>query len=196
MCLRRLCRRRWFAWPQALSTVHLDLVSSALAIILYCILIVALATGLLLLIDRIRKAMARRRRPPEMLAAERREFEERLLQPDWSFYQHHLQRPVPAALRELYADRTLVLSSFQYDDKHYLSTFEPLSEEGLVEAQEWLNCDVVPFANCDGDLIYLRPGKSEPDAVFITYHDGGETEKLAPDPATFLQRARLASQNA
>jgi hypothetical protein len=171
-------------------------VSPVIAIIIGCGLVVALAVGLLLCIDRIRRAIWQRRNPPELLAAERREFEERLLQPDWPFYERHLQRPVPRALRELYADRSLVLSSFQYDEVHYLSTFEPLSEEGLVEAQAWLRCDIVPFANSDGDLIYLRPGASESDTVFITYHDGGDTEQLAPDPSSFLQRARLAIRNA
>jgi hypothetical protein len=171
-------------------------VSSIIAIAIFCVLLVALALGVLLLIDRLRQAIWRRRNPPEKLAAERRAFEERLLQPDWSFYERHLQRPVPAALRQLYADHRLVVSSFQYDDLHYISTFEPLDESALVDSREWLGFDVVPFANSDGDSIYLRPGATERDTVFITYHNGSDTEEFAPDLSTFLERARNAIRSA
>ena len=60
---------------------------------------------ILLLKDRISDALRRRRNPPEKLAAEIRT---RLLQTDWTFYERHLQRPAPAALRELYSDMALI----------------------------------------------------------------------------------------
>lgn len=171
-------------------------VSSVIAIIIYCVLLVTVATGVLLLIDRLRQAIWSHRNPPTKLAEARHAFEERLLRPDWLFYERHLQRPVPAALRDLYADHSLIVSSFQYDDLHYLSSFEPLDEPALVDSRRWLGFDAVPFANSDGDSIYLRPGATEPDTVFITYHDGSETEELAPDVSTFFERARNANRSA
>jgi hypothetical protein len=171
-------------------------VSSIIAIVIFCVFLVALALGVLLLIDRLPQAIWQRRNPPEKVAAARRAFEERLLQPDWSFYERHLQRPVPAALRELYADRSLIISSFQYDDLYYISSFEPLDERALVDNREWVGFDVVPFANSDGDSIYLLPGANEADTVFITCHDGGDTEEFAPDVSTFLERARKANRSA
>lgn len=49
----------------------------------------------------LRDYLWRRRHPPEQEAAERKALEERLLSPDWAFYERHLQRLAPAALREL-----------------------------------------------------------------------------------------------
>jgi hypothetical protein len=157
--------------------------------VLYIIILVALAFGFCWLNDRFTATLWRWRNPPEKLAADRRAFEDRLLHPDWDFYERHLQRPAPAALRELFADHKLLLThGCQYDDAHYFSTFEPLDEPALVDASKWIGCDFVPLANSDGDSIYLRPGPSESDAVFITYHDGNDTEELAPDVGTLLRR--------
>lgn len=111
--------------------------SSVIAIVIYCVLLVALAVAVLLVIGRVRQALWRWRNPPEKLAAARRAFEERLLQPDWSFYERHLQRPAPSGLRELFADHHLVLADgCEYDELHYISTFEPLDERALVDARE------------------------------------------------------------
>jgi hypothetical protein len=52
----------------------------------------------------------KRKNPPEKLAAEFKALEKRLLTPDWAFYEAHLQRPAPAALRDLFADHPLVTS--------------------------------------------------------------------------------------
>ena len=159
--------------------------------------LVILAVGFCWLNDRFTSAMWRRRNPPEKLAADRRAYEARIASPDWAFYERHLQRSIPASLRELYSDRRLVLSNgTDYDESHYISTFEPLDEAALVDTHDIFEFDVVPFANSDGDIIYLRPGPTETDAVFITYHDGGDTEQLAPDVSTFLQRLRETNRNA
>ena len=125
--------------------------------------------------------------------AERIAYEARILRPDWPFYERHLGRPIPSALRELYRDRKLILSGgFQYDETHYISTFEPLDAAALLETRDFVGFDILPFANSDGDMIYLRPGPNEPAAVLITYHDGGDTEELASDVSTFLRRSRGA----
>lgn len=143
---------------------------------------------LLVLRDRVSEAIWRFRNPPEKLAADRRICEARIASPDWAFYERHLERPVPAALRCLYSDHQRVLEvGAVYDDTHYISSFEPLDEKAFVDTYDNFRMNVVPFANSDGDILYLRPGLNETDAVYITYHDGGDTWQLAPDVSVFLE---------
>lgn len=133
---------------------------------------------------------------PEQLAAERQALEERLLRPDWAFYERHLQRPAPKALRELYASRALLTADvIEYPGENGISTFEPLDEQGLLDASEEPGTDVVPIATSDcGDPIYLRPGPSEPDTLYITCHDGGDTEVFAESVAAMLEKLRQANR--
>lgn len=138
--------------------------------------------------------------PPEQLAAEaaaqRKAFEASLLQPDWSFYERHLQRPAPDALKSLYADEKLITSSLlDYSDHCSVNTFEPLNEQNLIDAPEAFDFPIMPIATNDyGDPIYLKPGSSEADAVYVTWHDGGDTEVLADSVATFAKRLRRANK--
>jgi len=129
------------------------------------------------------------------LAAERKADEDQLLNPDWAFYQRHLQRPVPAAVRELYADRTLLTADvLEYPGPESISTFNPINEKGLLDTQEFIGSDVLAFATSEsGDPIYLRPGASEPDTVYITYHDGGDTEIFAESVAMMLEKLKKAN---
>src|SRR5262245_26897060 len=164
------------------------------------VLIVALFIGLPLLFlwsrDRIFGAWWRRRNPSERLIADRRAYEDRILRPDWAFYERHLQRPAPQALRQLYADRELVKAQgLQYNDAHCISTFEPLDEPGLLDTKPWLGFDAVAIATTDfGDPIYLRPGAAESDTVYTTHHDGGDTEIFAESVASMLERLRNANR--
>ncbi len=132
----------------------------------------------------------------EQLTAEDQAYEERLLQPNWEFYEKHLGRPAPAALRELYADEELVTSGvLECGDGKVINGFVPLDEAALLDTREELGCDVVAFATSDcGDPIYLRPGVSEPDTVYVTYHDGGNTEVFARSVGEILQKVRRASR--
>src|SRR5260221_9089740 len=164
------------------------------------IFIVALLVGLPLLVlwlrDRVSSARWRRRNSPEKLAADRRAYEERILRPDWAFYERHLQRPVPSALRELYADRVLVTAQdLDYTDDARISTFEALDEQGLIDTRPWLGFNVIAIATSDfGDPIYLRPVASEADTVYITHHDGGDTEEFAESIGVMLKRLRHANR--
>jgi hypothetical protein len=164
------------------------------------IFLVALLIGLPVLIlwlrDRVSHAVWRYRNPPEKIAADRRAYEERILCPDWAFYERHLQRPAPTALRELYADRSLVTAQgINYSDSDYISTFEALDKQGLLDTRPWLGFDAVAVATSGaGDPIYLRPGSSESNKVYITYHDGGETEVFAESVTEMLIRARHANR--
>lgn len=158
------------------------------------IAVVALAVGILKVRDRITDAFGDRENTPERRSARRIAEEARLLRPDWWYYEQHLQRPIPQAVRSLYADHRLLFSiGLQYDDLHNVTEFCPLDSGALVETREFMGFDVLPLANSEGDIIYLRPGAMEPNVVYVTYHDGADTGALAPDPLTFLERLRAAA---
>lgn len=115
----------------------------------------------------------RRRFPPEKEAAEAEAIAKRTLQPDWAFYERHLKRPAPPALRELFADEALVTSCcLELPRSSGIISFTPLDEDALLDTADVFGFDVVPFARggC-GDPIFLRPGASQPDTVYIAYHD-------------------------
>jgi hypothetical protein len=133
----------------------------------------------------------------EELLAEHEALVERLLQPDWAFYERYLQRPVPAALRELYSDHALLMGDVEWPKEMDLSRFEPLDEHSLLNTRERLGFDILPLAygGC-GDPIYLRPGPTESDTVYITYHDGDDTEVFAESMAAMLKRLRRSSRAA
>jgi hypothetical protein len=130
-------------------------------------------------------------------AREGKALEERLLRPDWEFYERHLGRRAPAALRELFADRDLVTTcGLNYTKSSGISAFNPLDEDSLVDTAGDLGCDIVPLAvsGC-GDPIYLRPGASESDTVYITYHDDPKSVKVfAESVAGMLKRLRETNQ--
>jgi hypothetical protein len=156
------------------------------SIIIGILAIVGLGVAFCWLNDRFMNAIFRWRNPPEKLAAEKAEVERRLLNPDWQFYERHLGRPAPAALRTAFADHALLLSEdLEFQETHSIQ-FWPIDEKCREESRKWLGLDVVPFANSNDDLIYLKPGPNESDAVFITYHDGGDTEILVPSVNAFL----------
>lgn len=143
--------------------------------------------------DRISNVLWKRKNPPEKIAAERRAYESRIGSPDWHFYEQHLQRGVPVDLRRLFDNRALTLSKniVSYGDQE-LSSIAPLDSEALIETQEWIGFDVVPFAtNITGDPIYLKPGPDEGNAVYITYHDGGDTEEIAPHISDFVRQLEI-----
>jgi hypothetical protein len=129
-------------------------------------------------------------------AAQRQALNASLLQPNWHFYEHHLRRPAPAALRALYADENLITSTLlEYSDECSINTFEPLNESSHYEGAEDTAPPVVVFATTDfGDPIYLKPGTTESNAVYVTHHDGGDTEVLADSVSDFVDRLKLANK--
>lgn len=166
-------------------------------IIAISVLFVGLPLVILWLRDRIKKARYRWRNPSQKVASDQRGLEKRLLRPDWKFYERHLQRPAPAALRELYADPGLITSrDLDYTEAIRISNFGPLDEQGLLDTRSWLGFDAVAVATTDfGDLIYLRPGSRESDTVYITHHDGGDTEVFAESVAAMVNTLRGANRN-
>ena len=85
---------------------------------------------LLILSAKDRVAGALRHRPlVEARGAQRQAFEQRILRPDWECVERYLQRPVPQALRDLYANATLITSQdLMYGVDQTISTFEALDE--------------------------------------------------------------------
>jgi hypothetical protein len=141
----------------------------------------------------------RRRFPPEKEAAEAKAIEERMLRPDWGFYERHLQRPVPEALRQLYSDHELLkVGHFAISKRHTIGYFIPVDERSLLDTADQLGFDVVAFAHSDcGDAIYLRPGAKETDTVYIAHHDDpGHEEMFAESVALILQKVREMNQAA
>ena len=129
-------------------------------------------------------------------AAKRQIHEDRLLQPDWTFYEQHLQRPAPAALHALYADKKWITSTLLgYSDACSINTFEPLNEDSLIESDDDPTLRIVPIATTDfGDPVYLKPGPTEPDAVYVTWHDGGDTEVLADSVSHFVEHLKQTNK--
>jgi SMI1/KNR4 family protein SUKH-1 len=170
-----------------------DTITTVLAIAL---IFVGLPLLVLKLRDRVSRVQRDRRNPPEAQTAARHAYERRILTPDWECVQRHLKRPVPQALRELYADGALVTSQdLQYSTDHSISTFEALDEQTITDASAWLELETVVFATtATGDPIYLRSGSSEGDTVYLTYHDGGDTDVFAASVAQLLQVLRQASR--
>lgn len=153
------------------------------------ILSAAAVVIILLLKDFISDVLRRRQDTPEKLAAELHT----LMHPDWSFYERHLRRPAPAALRELYSDSALMTAGASYRGKREgISAFWPLTEDYLLDTHDGIGYDIVPFATSGcGDSIYLRPGANEPDTVYIAYHDDpGYIEIFADSVSVILEKAR------
>ena len=65
----------------------------------------------------------------------------------------------------------------RYSMDYSLSSFEALDEQAMADTRAWPGFEAVAIASTqEGDAIYLRPGPSEADVVYLTHHDGGNTE--------------------
>ncbi|MBL9132261.1 MAG: SMI1/KNR4 family protein [Verrucomicrobiaceae bacterium] len=136
------------------------------------------------------------REDPGMEAAMRHEYIKLLLQPDWQHCERLLGRPVPMALRELYADEKLVTASgLKFSDDCLISGFLPLQEQVMPDLNDDADFHPLLFASSvAGDPIYLVCGAEEDDCVYITLHDGEDTEVLADSMDEFVSCLREASE--
>lgn len=127
----------------------------------------------------------------------RRETIHLLLNPDWHHCECLLGRPVPGALRELYADKALVTSTgLRYADECVIREFFPLQAQVMPDVNDEADFHPLLFASSVlGDPIYLVCGPAEADSVYITLHDGGDTEVLAESMDEFVSRLREASES-
>lgn len=143
-----------------------------------------LAAGVILW-ARDRLTAPRQPTPPERAARERT-YRARLLAPQCQLLEKRSGgAPVPDALRELYQDRDLLLStSLDVVDPRLSSgeeavwsidRFCPADREALAEQWEELPPGSFTFAECDGDPYYVILGGSSADGgpVYHLFHDGG-----------------------
>jgi hypothetical protein len=137
--------------------------------IIYVVGLFLFAALILLMRDRIYAPISKFKNPPDGVAAQKLRFEQRLLSPDWKFYQEHLGRQVPEALKHAFGSVTLILSPHHFSD--FYVTFFPIDKAALDET--WVLPGIVAFAGSDGDPIFLKPGAASPDSVHIAFHDGG-----------------------
>jgi hypothetical protein len=115
------------------------------AVILIAALFIGLPVLILWLRDRVAGSRRARRNPPEKIAADRRGYEQRILRPDWEFYERHLQRPAPLALRELYADRKLV-TAHGVRGERLRAAGRSLEMDASLDTHSFLDFDAVAIA--------------------------------------------------
>ncbi len=100
-------------------------------------------------------------------------------------------------LRELYADHALITRrDLRWSDDRMISAFEPLDDEAMLDAARTFGFPAVPIATTDfGDLVYMRPGAAKDDVVYVTYHDGGDTEVFADSVTAMLATVRKVNRS-
>jgi hypothetical protein len=140
----------------------------------------------------------RKSRREEQRRAERAAYRERLLSPRWEEVEAALGRPVPAILRELYANEGLVTSGDflvldpardSEDAPFGVSQFLPADAEALAPTLVSIPPGTFSFATNEyGDPFYVQLGElADGDGrVFVHYHDGDDTELVAPSLRTLL----------
>lgn len=120
-------------------------------------------------------------------------YERQLLAPDWTLVERHLGRPVPRALRELYANHRVLTATNLTFAGTAINTFEPLTEGSLLDTADELGFDILPIATTVfGDPLYLRPGADGGETVYVTHHDGGDTAVFAESVAQLAAGLRPA----
>ena len=110
---------------------------------------------------------------------------------------------MPAVLRELYADQALVTSrdlvvfdpgrTGDGEAAWNINQFTPADEQAIRPELESIPAGAFSFVTNEfGDPLYLQLGEV-PDGdgpVLVHYHDGGDTEEVAPSLRTFLSWPR------
>lgn len=107
---------------------------------------------------------------------------ERLANPDWDLYERHLGRPVPEKLKEQFGTPEEFSFPSPFDDGESLeATWSPIHPSELLipdEAEDGM--EVLPFAwLAEGGVLFLLPGATTPDRVYLMDSGGGENVVLA-----------------
>jgi hypothetical protein len=181
-------------------------VSDALLAVGYLLALVLAAGAILWVRDRL---TAPREPTPAEREARERGYRARLLAPQWHVLETRAGgAPVADALRTLYQDQALVLSTNLDAVDPRLSggegavwsvdRFCPADRDALAEQWEELPPKSFAFAECDGDPYYVILGGSGADGgpVYHLFHDGGETVTVAATLAMFLSCCREAAAKA
>lgn len=144
-----------------------------------------------------------RSRREEQWRAEQAARLARLRAPAWDRVEGALGRPVPAILRELYADQSLVTTGdlLLYDPDRAgrgeipwnVNEFIPADEDALSPDLVSIPSGAFAFATNEfGDPFYVQLGElADGDGrVFVHYHDGDDVELVAPSLRTLLSWQR------
>ena len=110
---------------------------------------------------------------------------------DWAFYEQYLQRSVPKAIKELYADTDILAANWlPYDKYTDLNPITPLNRENIIETSDFLGFDIIPItSNESGDPVYLKPGPDEENKLYINHHDS-EIEVLDDSIEEFRRKIK------
>ena len=158
-----------------------------------------LAALILMFRDRITRP--RRLMPEEARAAHEARLA-RLTTPDWPGVEERLGRPVPKALRELYADREIVTrEDFVVHDPNrpgedgrwYVASFQPAHREAVGPTGFGVPRGAVLFATTNfGDEYHATITGDDDDtgAVYLYYHDGDDLDYVADSLREFLSWPR------
>jgi hypothetical protein len=137
---------------------------------------------------------------PEERRARAEAWRARLLSPDWGAVERYLARPVPTAVRELYADHALItregltLVGPSGSEDWDIACFRPADAQALAEGDVGIPPGAFPFAsNVFGDPYYvLAPRGADDGPVYVLYHDGGDVAFVAGSLRELLTWPRRA----
>ena len=131
------------------------------------------------------------------------EYNRRLLNPDFAALERHFECTIPAAIRKLYEDSELILRrGFLIRSPHTpegmeefdIAFFVPADVEG---AKSWWAAEDRKFIFADtgfGDPYYVELSLTQPNPlpIYVLYHDGGDTFKVADSLEEFIGLCRAA----
>lgn len=130
------------------------------------------------------------------------EYDRRLLKPDFAAVERHFGCMIPPAIRELYADSELILkkdfliqptNALDGIEEFDIAYFVPADVEGM---ESWWPAEDRKFIIADtgcGDPYYVTLSLVQPDRlpVYVLYHDGGDTLKVADSLEEFVDACRI-----
>lgn len=186
----------------------------ALAIGLYCFLIVGTAALFLKVVTWRRERLDQRvyetlrREHPERVYGTP-EYDARFSQPDFAALETHLGRPLPEKLKKLYSDsQTMRAVDFQVvppdaqspEDYLFVNCFFPADRHAITDLwpTDFLSPMQLPFATDGSEGVYyleLLPGTDDP-AVCLYYYDGDFHVEVASALSDFLSWQRVFAPRA
>jgi hypothetical protein len=127
-----------------------------------------------------------------------RRFEHNLSNPDFEALEDHSGSSLPASLKELYSNKTLIKSTdiligvpnpLEKEEECYVAFFEAAMADGAVSP--WPGCEVLfPFANNGaGDQYLIDPRHADPEVIYHR-HETGEKQAIGVTLSQFLRASR------
>ncbi|MDX1433730.1 MAG: hypothetical protein R3286_14905 [Gammaproteobacteria bacterium] len=113
--------------------------------------------------------------------------------PDWEFYERHLGRPVPPALKRLYETKDFSMHPIvEIEGREYY--FHPIRESQIV-AESVLGHGVLKFAETElSEPVYLKPG-ADNHGNTVYYLKDNKTDAVLFDDISDLVRLAGAARD-